>query len=905
MQVYKSGMNVRMMNIYKSVFFICFSAISSFLLQSYSAGAVTTTTIHAGAWGTASNWSNGVPSSTDEAVINHVMDFTNVNMNINAGGIYTFNAGANGSSIPLALSMNSGSPGPVLNIYTNVSFAGGINLNAGTINVYNGALLTVTNQVNQAGTQINIEAGGYFSVTGNYLNNGGNIAVDGLLAITGNYNGQNAAAIVTGSGDITTTGSMKGINQSSIFGIINPDCGGPNCSGRNLCGRIASCLPASAVYCSTPVVLTGAVNNGTPTAYQWQTSSTNTEAGFANISGATNSTLSVSPSSTTYYRIKITVGGCTSLSPVSVVTISTCSKTWTGALSTSWHTDGNWSPSGRPTPRQDVVIPNVINKPVVSDTASARDIVVQSGSAVSITASGNLKVYGNFSNNGTLTTITGSTITFKGSAAQAVSGIPEVHDLSLDKEAGTVSLFSATSVKDAVNLYGGTLATNGYLTIDFNAGGNIAYHAEDAGNITGNVTGLRSIVGAKSHYISAPFAGVTTLQVAQTTPLYVSPYWKMYARNFTTQNWVAVTNTITAMPLGTGFSLSLPSPAPLSFTGTYNHTYTLTGQQYENYVSGKYIFIGNPYPSVIDWDNASGFTKTNVLGAIYYWNASNSVYASYASNIGTNGGTRYIAPMQAFLVSTTGAGGFSSISINNNARVTLQNPSFLRESPEDIIRITLQPENSDQKDETVIRFNEDASVDFDSDLDAYKLLNSGTTPSVYTALNNQTYSINSLESSSSVPSIPVCAKLPADGNYTLTFDIKNPALECILLDKKLGTENLISGPSYMFSGLKADDVNRFELQFRTAVTTAVVTAGATEGVKILSSTRGFVVQTNNNSSVTDIEILDVTGKTVLILADKNLSDSSTFIPLDLSEGAYLVKVMIDGKTYAQLISLLK
>jgi hypothetical protein len=360
------------------------------------------------------------------------------------------------------------------------------------------------------------------------------------------------------------------------------------------------------------------------------------------------------------------------------------------------------------------------------------------------------------------------------------------------------------------------------------------------------------------------------------------------------------------MPLGTGFSLSLPSPAPLSFTGTYSHTFTLTGQQYENYVSGKYILIGNPYPSVIDWDNASGFTKTNLMGALYYWNAATSSYASYASNVGTNGGTRYIAPMQAFLVSTTGAGGFSSVSINNNARVTLQNPSFLRESSEDIIRITLQAENSDQKDETVIRFNEYASIDFDSDLDAYKLLNSGTIPSVYTALNNQTYSINSLESTSSVTSIPVCAKLPADGNYTLTFDVKNPALECILVDKKLGTENLISGPSYMFSGLKADDVNRFELQFRTSVTTAVGPAKAIDGVKILSSTKGFVIQTNNQTGVdANIEIVDVTGKTVLILPDKNLADPSTFIPLELSEGAYLVKVLMDGKTYAQLISLTK
>ena len=889
--------------IYNSVFSICLTVFIVFLLQINSANALTTTTIQAGAWGTASNWSNGVPSSTDIAIINHVMNFTNVNMNINAGGVYTFNTGANGSSIPLALSMNSGTPGPILNIYTNVSFAGGINLNAGTINVYNGALLTVTNQVNQAGTQINIEAGGYFSVTGNYLNNGGNIDVDGLLAITGNYNGQNAAAIVTGSGDITTTGSMKGINQSSIFGIINPDCGGPNCSGRNLCGRIASCTPASSAYCNTAILLTGAVNNGTPGAYKWQASSTNTEAGFADISGATNNTLSVSPTSTTYYRIKITVGGCTSLSPVSIVTISTCSKLWLG-LTSDWNSAANWAPNGVPTSSQDVVIPNIANQPVISGTANARDVLVQSGSSLSLTASGNLAVYGNFSNSGTFSTATGSTLTFKGSVAQAVSGISEVSNLSIDKTSGTVSLFSATSVKGAVSLYNGTLETNGYLTLDFNAGGNIAYNQTDLGSISGTVTGLRSSVGMRSHYISAPFAGVTSLQVAETTPLYLNSYWKMYSRNFTTQNWTAVTNTITPMPLGTGFSLSLPSPAPLSFTGTYSHNFTFTSGEYDNSVAGKYLFIGNPYPSVLDWDNASGWTKTNVMAAVYYWDAANNRAVSYAAGIATNDGSRFIPPMQAFFVATTGTGGFSSISINNNARVTLQNASFLRQSSDDIVRITLQAENSEQKDDAVIRFNEFATSDFDFDLDAYKLANSGTTPSVYTMLQNQTYSINSLENADAVSSIPVCTKLPADGNYTLTFDIKNPLLECILLDKKLGTENLVSGPAYKFSGLKTDDAGRFELQFRTSVTTAV-TPQSTSAVQILSSTKGFVIQTDNAGKTADIEILDIAGKTVQVLSDKNLSNTSTFVPLELAEGAYLVKVTIENSAYVQLISLVR
>ena len=344
MQFYKYlNTNIFLSERYSRVLMLFFITLISFSVPVMHVNAKITSTIASGVWGNAANWSNGLPADGDSVTVNNVMDFTNVNLNISSTTSYTFAPGSNGSSIPLALSMASGLPGARLNIYANVSFAGGINLNGGTINVYQGATLTVTNQINQAGTKINVAAGATFNVTGNYTNNGGDIDVDGLVAISGTYDGQNAAATVTGSGDITTTLHMVGINNSTIFGIINPSCGGP-CSGRNLCGRTAASTPAAATYCTTgsAIVLTGSYNNSGPSpTYQWQSSLTNTEAGFANIPLATNSTYSASPLVTTYYRIKITIGGCTSLSPVSLVTVSSCSKIWVGGTSTDWNTAAN------------------------------------------------------------------------------------------------------------------------------------------------------------------------------------------------------------------------------------------------------------------------------------------------------------------------------------------------------------------------------------------------------------------------------------------------------------------------------------------------------------------------------------------------------------------------------------
>ncbi|MBC7486571.1 MAG: hypothetical protein H7282_07450 [Cytophagaceae bacterium] len=54
----------------------------------------------------------------------------------------------------------------------------------------------------------------------------------------------------------------------------------------------------------------------------------------------------------------------------------------------------------------------------------------------------------------------------------------------------------------------------------------------------------------------------------------------------------------------------------------------------------------------------------------------------------------------------------------------------------------------------MIRFNELATIDFDSHLDAYKLTNTGKTPNLYTILSNINYSINSLSGAANY-TIPV------------------------------------------------------------------------------------------------------------------------------------------------------
>lgn len=613
--------------------------------------------------------------------------------------------------------------------------------------------------------------------------------------------------------------------------------------------------------------------------------------------GTASGTFSVTPSGTT----------CTGNTATLAVTTGPCAKTWTGTTSSDWSVATNWSPAIVPANTEDITIANVTNKPVIGSgsTGMAKSITINNGATLTINASGTLETTGNFANNGTLTTVAGSALSFTGITAQTITGVPSLYDVNVNNAAG-ISILSGLEINGTLSLLKGATTTNSNLTMNFDNGGNIAYKSTDAGSISGTVNGKRDAL-IRTHYIAAPFTGVTSAQVGLTTPLFYNGYWKMYTKTFSNQGWAAVMDASTSMPLGTGYSVALPALSNLILTGTYTHNFALAGTPYPNTAAGKYILVGNPYPSTLDWSAASGWTKTNIADAIYLWSASTNQISSWAGGI-TSGpnASKYIPAMQAFMVATTGSGGTASLGINNNARISSQNQAYAREATDETVRIKIQTENTDLWDDAVIRFNEMATNDFDADLDAYKIVNYGIAPSIYTTMGTTIYSINSIADPQALANIPVSVKLPADGNYVLSIAKSDPSMDYVLIDKKLGTENLVSGPSYLFSGLASDDVNRFELQLRTAVTTGIYQPTSNKALTINSSAGGFVVQTEtygNNEAY--IEILDMSGKSVRVSGQENLNTGTTYIPLDLADGAYLVNVIVANEHFSGLISFKK
>jgi hypothetical protein len=725
-----------------------------------------------------------------------------------------------------------------------------------------------------------------------------------------------------------TSYTNSSLNNGDVVSVVmtsNIACGSPLTVSSNTITMTVNPVPTITTSATaTSVCFSTAAQNSTlnysattnsPTTYNITWNAAAISAGLVNVSStalpASSVIISVPAglaSSNYSGTLVVTNSNCSSAGNAFTLTVSsTCPYTWIGVTSTDWNTASNWSLGFVPTSTNSITIPSgtPFAPTVFATTSTAADVTINTGATVTIAATGILNVYGNVTGNSGISVVSGSTLAFKGSSMQTITGVSTLYNVQVNNTAG-VSIASPLTVNGTLSLIAGVLTTNSNVTLNFDNGGNIAYSASDAGSISGVVSGKR-LVNYKTHYMAAPFAGVTSAQVQATTPLFVNPYWKMYSKNFAAQNWTAIINTTTAMPLVEGYSISFVAPAPLILTGTYNHALSITTSNYSNAAVDKYFFVGNPYPATIDWES-SGITKTNIKGAIYYWDGPNNRAASYASGVGTNGATQYIPAMQSVLVATNGLGGNSSVGITNTARFNLTNPSYFRVASDDIIRIKLEGTDPNQNDETVIRFNEMATDSFDIDLDANKILNTGTMPSVYSVSGSNNYSINSYASPDSAKNIPVAAKLPLDGTYTLNITNSNPNIGYVLVDKQLGLEQSIT-KGYTFSGLKTDDVNRFELRLLERVSnipTSVKNASNAGGLTITSTTNGFVVKTDRYvGQVAEIEIMDVTGNRIEILSDKTLSTRATFVPLDLASGAYLVKVKLASGSFTGIVVLAK
>jgi hypothetical protein len=620
----------------------------------------------------------------------------------------------------------------------------------------------------------------------------------------------NGAPVGTNSSTYTNTSLVNG-DQVTVDMTGNSPCSSPTLANGNTITMVVNpnvsptitITEAQFNLCAGGIDYSSiATNEGLTPSYQWQLNG-------VDILGETNPTLTmpglVDGDIITCDLFSSEACATPLVTSNSIVVNLTGSQTtWLG-LSTTWNAPSNWS-SGVPNSSVSVIIPaGTPFNPIAVAPAFAYDLTINPGATLEVAAGSVLGVYGNFTNNGTFTPNNG-TLSFLNCAGTG----PTIHQAGTTN--GTITNFFNLTLNDASGLIlNEDIVVAAILNIsngNFNTGGNIVTLTSNAtrtgrigplttGSFTGTITMQRFAPGGQTGWCLLGSPINTTIASWQddfaTSGFTGSTGWaggfiSIYGYDETAPNLfddaaayvpaTNITNTINVgqgkwVYLGDGFTNT--NDILIDVTGTphtgnfdFNPTFTSSGGITED----GWNLVANPYPSAIDWDAASGWTKTNMDDAIYMYQADNGQYATYVAGVGTNGGTRFIASSQGFYVKANAANPVLQAQeiVKTSTSATLIR-SEQSESTGELLRFTLDDLSNHKKDEVVLRFNANATPGFDQQFDALKFY---STLNHYSAFALQGGQENySIFSTALLPGeeieIPVAIRAANNGTYKISI----------------------------------------------------------------------------------------------------------------------------------------
>ena len=330
------------------------------------------------------------------------------------------------------------------------------------------------------------------------------------------------------------------------------------------------------------------------------------------------------------------------------------------------------------------------------------------------------------------------------------------------------------------------------------------------------------------------------------------------------------------LQVGQGYALQLAPTRPRQPTdkvvvagtlATGDQTLASLPRQAGPAAGAGWNLIGNPYPAPLDWSLVTAADRPGLDAAIYRYestgpNASN--YSSYVNGIGEN---PVVALGQSFFVRVSKGQASGTLKLQNRHRVTSfgQQASLYRAANTAAeVGVILEHNGGTHNGRPPAiaygdKLAQDARVaangrtdglsDFNPQLDAYYIPGSsgdfgtpGFALSISAPTPDQEYSIKALPDFKSGNTVPLTARAPEAGYYTIRAvilqNLPTPTGVFVYLDDKLlgQSTNLSITPTYDFSFSAAEVAgtidNRFVLRFGPAVVTAARPWTATADVML-------------------------------------------------------------------------
>ena len=418
----------------------------------------------------------------------------------------------------------------------------------------------------------------------------------------------------------------------------------------------------------------------------------------------------------------------------------------------------------------------------------------------------------------------------------------------------------------------------------------------------------------RNWYVGIPVSGKSATDITLSGA-------KIVKRNEGASTWDDVTGLLTA---GVGY---IAVASANSGTTTWSLNGNLNSGKVEVPVTRSGVssmgfnLLGNPYPSYLNWEQVLNLDASNaslLQPSIWYRTASyNSGTGKFDYTFNTYNSTGristpstttgYIPPMQAFWVRANNAGTvtFTNAMRSHGDGVTnkLKAP---RANTQKIIR--LQVSNStNNTDETVLYFDENAQNSFDS-YDSQKMsTNSPSIPEIYSIAGTEQLVINGMNSITLNQEIPLGFTTGQSNEFSIKAnEISNfdSGTQIVLNDNQTNTQwNLSDGSAYNFSSdITTSNTSRFSIVFKA---TSISTGNGPHNYDLNS----ILIYRNANNLITVNCVNGIVGQATATvynaigqkLVEKNLKSSITVLDNSFNAGVYLVSVLVNGKCITQKV----
>ena len=519
--------------------------------------------------------------------------------------------------------------------------------------------------------------------------------------------------------------------------------------------------------------------------------------------------------------------------------------TWAGAGTTpdNWNEKGaNWSGTYGyiPDASFNVTIPSTTVSPVIYDESACNALTIQSDAALDISVNGSLTTYG-------------------------------LLDIASSKTRGAAN-----------------------FTIKSDATGNGSYIGEDM--MFGEVTVERYVEGYTGnngwHQISSPI-DFMTIAGSDFAPGANDDLYEWMEQTNTWHNYKS-TGSFTEFYGSQGYLVAYENTATKQFVGQLTGwDYYIENLTYTAFEGNGWHLLGNPYPSAIEW-NTPDWALTHIGDIAEIWDESAGNYALI------NAGD-VIPSTNGFFVQVESSAyhGDNSLNIPASARVhntTNNYKNVVNDEMQETLVIKSTNDENTYFDVNRIGFMADATMEWDIEFDAHKLMGSSNAPQLWTVSNEEKFAQNYLPYVYENFQLPLNFKAGANTTHHLNFEgiesfyvNSEIYLEDLFLDKVI---DLREQQLYTFSAAVTDETNRFILHFYGVTSTD---ENIENEVHVYSDQKTVYIRSSQlPKDVYNVEVFNAMGQ--LVFSDKLEPSTLNTIVLNQNTGVYIVRVNGNDQT---------